>query len=402
MDFNCISTLSKLKYVSIIDMDTYIKNKPKNIEIQTSPKIIKTKTDVRCKNLVIGGGGNLVYAYVGVIEQMFNDDDLIQIENCVGTSAGAIIAMIISSNATIDYIKKIIIQFDMKKIADHSPWAIINIYNILNYFGYNKGDIALQWIENILEELTGDKNITFAEHYNKFKKNLVITGCNISRNTYRYFNRLTDPDMKVSNAVRISMSVPIFFKPFEYEGDLYIDGGTTLNYPISFVLSDMFKVLNNYRDDIIGPKYIGEKMNVDKAEHNLYDLDLDIKTNDVISKDYILERTIGMKTFNKRTLNYIKPDKKYDDYSNFNLYSYCNAVMSMLTDAAMREYIDEEMWLRTIKIDSTKFNSLDFNVTSDEINTMIELGKTSAKIFMDKFRINANYNNINSINASIE
>lgn len=339
-------------------------------------------TNEECKTLVIGGGGSLIYSFVGVLNQMFTNKDLNQIVNCIGTSAGAIMAMLITSGATNEYITQMMSAYDIKTISDHSSWTVYNIYSIMKYFGYNKGEVALQWLEDTLEELTGNKDITFAQHYAQFKKNLVITGCNISKNIFRYFNRLTDPDMKISHAIRISMSVPLFFKPFEYNGDLYIDGGTTLNYPISFVVTDMFKLLNDYNPDIIGPNYTGEIMNVTKAQTNLYDLDFDIAMNDMISKDFILKRTIGMKTFNKRTLNYIKPGSNYGVHLDFNIYSYCMAVMSMMTDAALREYIDEEMWARTIKIDSSKYDSLNFNITTDIINSMIELGKNSAIRFM--------------------
>jgi len=347
-------------------------------------------TNEECKTLVIGGGGSLIYSFVGVLNQMFTNKDLSQIVNCIGTSAGAIIAMIITSGATNEYITQMMCAYDIKTISDHSSWTVYNIYSILKYFGYNKGEVALQWLENIVETLTGNRNITFAQHYALFKKNLIITGCNISKNTFRYFNRLTDPDMKISHAIRISMSVPLFFKPFEYNGDLYIDGGTTLNYPISFVVTDMFKLLNNYDPEIIGPNYTGEIMNVTKAQTNLYDLDLDIMMNDTTSKDFILKRTIGIKTFNKRTLNYIKPGSNYGVHADFNIYSYCMAVMSMMTDAALREYIDEEMWSRTIKIDSSKYDSLNFNVTTDMINSMIELGRNSTIHFMGGDNANIN------------
>ena len=337
-----------------------------------------------CQNFVIGGGGTFIYSYVGVIESIFTNEDILHIENFIGTSAGSIVAVLLSSGATLDYIRNKISEFNIKSIADHSSWKVVDVYHIMKYFGYNKGDVALQWIENTLEELTGDKNITFAEHYAKFKKNLVITGCNISRNTFKYFNRLSNPDMKISNAVRISMSIPLFFRPFEYEGDLYVDGGVTLNYPIAFVLSDMFKVLNNYRVDIIGPNYAGEILDFEKAESKMYNLNFDIRTNDTISKDYILKRTIGVKTFNKRTLNYIKPGPNFGTHVNFNLYSYCTAIMNILSDAVMREYIDEEMWIRTIKIDSSDFDSMNFDITKETIDEMIKLGVTSAEHFKDK------------------
>ena len=349
------------------------------------------KNNLACKNLVVGGGGTLLYAYYGAIDELFTNDDISKIKNCIGTSAGAIISMMIAVGATKEYIKQKIDEFDIKTASDHSFFASVNIYSIINHLGYNKGKVALHWIEKILNELTNNKNLTFADVYNRFGRNLVVTGCNISRNTFSYFNRLSHPDMKVAHAVRISMSVPFFFRPFKYNGDIYIDGGTTLNYPIAFVLTDMFKLLNEYNEDMIGCGFTDKMVDVDTAISNIYDLD--VNTFDDVSKKYILEHTIGMKTFNKRTLNYIKPGKKYDKHVDFKLLDYMGAVLNMLTDATLRDHIDENMWDRTIKIDNTDYNSVDFNITPEIINTMIKLGRFSAQQFLNpsgdalKFRI---------------
>ena len=337
--------------------------------------------NIICKNLVVGGGGTLLYAYYGAIDELFINDDLSKIKNCIGTSAGAIISMMIAVGATKEYIKQKIDEFDIKTASDHSFFTSVNIYGVLKHLGYNKGKVALHWIEKILSELTNNKNLTFADVYNRFGRNLVVTGCNISRNTFSYFNRLSHPDMKISHAVRISMSVPFFFRPFKYNGDIYIDGGTTLNYPIAFVLTDMFKLLNEYNEDIIGNGYSDKMVDIDTAISNIYELD--VNTVDIVSKKYILKYTIGMKTFNKRTLNYIKPAKKYDHHVDFRLLDYMGAVLNMLTDATLRDHIDEDMWEKTIKIDNTDYNSVDFNITSEIIDTMIKLGRFSARQFLN-------------------
>jgi NTE family protein len=67
---------------------------------------------------------------------------------------------------------------------------------------------------------------------------LYITGTDISNRKSRVFSYETTPDMEVALAVRISMSIPLFFEavPFEYPGtqgpQYYADGGLMWNYPI--------------------------------------------------------------------------------------------------------------------------------------------------------------------------
>jgi hypothetical protein len=121
--------------------------------------------------------------------------------------------------------------------------------------------------------------------------------------------------MKVVEAVRISMSVPIFFRPYRFDGDLYIDGGTTNGYPIAFITTDMYKLLNNYDNDKEDSKPIG----LETATNKLYDLDADIDTKNPVFQKHILNKTIGIKTFTKSSMNYIKPRTSIETQTNFNV-----------------------------------------------------------------------------------
>ena len=63
--------------------------------------------------------------------------------------------------------------------------------------------------------------------------------------------------MPVANAVRMSMSIPLFFEMLQYDGqqvgqgDFYVDGGVLLNYPIHIFDQKEFAENNIwYRDGI--------------------------------------------------------------------------------------------------------------------------------------------------------
>lgn len=91
-----------------------------------------------------------------------------------------------------------------------------------------------------------DPDLSFKEFYNITGVDLVVTGVNISRHEPRYFSLWHTPDFPVVEAVALSMSVPIVFRPVYVEGGvrqgdkdqntayqgLYVDGGMLNNYPV--------------------------------------------------------------------------------------------------------------------------------------------------------------------------
>lgn len=351
--------------------------------MSTTNAINEKKREIR--NLVVGGAGTLIYSYIGAIQTLFTDDDLINIKNLVGTSAGAIVVGLLGCGASKDYIDRKINEVNLKDFADHSSFALVNVYRTIKYYGYNNGDVFLKWVENTLEELTGNKDITFSEQYERNGKNIVISGCNISRNRFRYFNRLNDPNMRIADAIRISMSIPLFYKPYIYEGDMYIDGGTTINYPVSFLATDLCMLLDS---DFVNDNKLVSISTLREATYKLYDLDEDVDIESPEFVNNILSKTIGVKTFTKRSLNYIRSENtdNNENLNNASIITYASAVLGMMMDASLREHIDENIWDRTVKIDVSKYNASDFNLPKDTIYEMIHIGSLAASDFLTKHK----------------
>ena len=69
-------------------------------------------------------------------------------------------------------------------------------------------------------------------------RDLHIVASNISRHRAEVFSVDYSPNVSVADAVRMSMSIPLFFEALQFdgkkfgEGDYYIDGGLFNNYPI--------------------------------------------------------------------------------------------------------------------------------------------------------------------------
>jgi len=83
-----------------------------------------------------------------------------------------------------------------------------------------------------LKEKHGKADITLQELYEKTGNELVVTATCVNRRMQRFFHRAHHPDMPVVMAVRMSMSIPLFFVPIKFEGDYYVDGGLLNNFPL--------------------------------------------------------------------------------------------------------------------------------------------------------------------------
>ena len=103
-------------------------------------------------------------------------------------------------------------------------------------------------VDEFIEYKSGIKNCTFKQFYNTFKIDLVLTAFDVTTNEVYYFrNNEKWKNLCVADALRMSVSIPMVFKPvvMKIEGDKIItvtdeissanyivDGGLGNNFPI--------------------------------------------------------------------------------------------------------------------------------------------------------------------------
>jgi NTE family protein len=79
------------------------------------------------------------------------------------------------------------------------------------------------------------------ELYNKTNKYLSITSVCLDTHEAVYISHETFPDIPVWKAILMSCSIPLIFKPIEWENKLYIDGGLVDNFPLFNIKLDDIK-----------------------------------------------------------------------------------------------------------------------------------------------------------------
>jgi NTE family protein len=206
------------------------------------------------KNLVLEGGGIRGFAYIGAFEILDSIGILKNIQRVGGTSAGAIQATLLAVGYSPDEMTNIADQIPLKKFND--GFILGGPRRLKKEFGFYRGDYILSWIEDLIENKTGDANITFPELHEqrteKGYKDLYVTGADLTYQCLRFFSYETFPEMRIKDAVKISLCIPPYYEPvciddsgkicknFTAKSHLMVDGRLLNNYPIQMFDSEQY------------------------------------------------------------------------------------------------------------------------------------------------------------------
>ena len=301
-------------------------------------------TEVR--NLVFEGAGIRGVAYCGAIQEMEDRNLMSKIEKVGGTSSGAIVALTLSIGYSGKDIEHLISKTKFKKFNDGGFFFIGGINRINRYFGWYKGKKLSKWLGKIIEEKTGNADITFEELHKKGFKDLYITGTSLTKQKAVIFSRETFPKMKVRDAVRISSSIPLYFEPVFIDSsgsilfhpkqkhglDVLVDGGIVENFPI----------------------HIFDKATPDP-------------------------NTIAFRLDHDAQIESDKLDRTLAEMSIGNLNQYFKAFYSIIIENLNRQHLTDVDWQRTISISDGNVRPRVRKLLKDEINILLENGRNAVR-----------------------
>jgi NTE family protein len=198
------------------------------------------------RNLVFEGAGIRGIAYSGAIRELESRNILHNVQRVGGTASGAITALLLSIGYSAEEIITIANSTPYKKFNDGRFFFIGGINRFQKYFGWYRGQQFEHWLSKLIEAKTGNADITFQQLVEKGYKDLYVTGTCLNKQSLVVFSNENYPAMKVRDAVRISMSIPLYFEavfidskgnlfhhPKNKNGlDIMVDGGFTANFPI--------------------------------------------------------------------------------------------------------------------------------------------------------------------------
>lgn len=183
-------------------------------------------------NLVIAGGGVKAYAAIGILRELEKD---YVFDKVIGVSAGSIVASLYVLGCDSHCIEKLYEEVEMK-------WES-NVFFCISKILYRKGIHSTEEFKNnivhkLLERACNNGDITFKEIFEKYNKILVIPGSCVNKQETHYYHYVSNPGMKVKDAIAISCSIPILFTPVIWNCDVLVDGGLIENYPLYFFDDD--------------------------------------------------------------------------------------------------------------------------------------------------------------------
>ena len=189
--------------------------------------------------LFIGGGGFDGFTFLGALEYI-HKNELLDLKNFYGCSIGALIGIMYVSGKSPTEILDFLLRLDPKEIAKLDISNIQTNYAIFDSF----------LLESIIEGIDYPDETTLLDVYDMTGIHVNIFVTNVTINEYQNLSDTNTPNVKLKDALRASMSIPLLFPPVVINNEKYIDGCCK-------------NIYGSHPDDkyIIGYSIIGKKSN---------------------------------------------------------------------------------------------------------------------------------------------
>ncbi len=325
------------------------------------------------KNLVFEGGGVKGIAYVGAMDLLTQKGIVQNIERVGGTSAGAINAVLVGLNYSVEETRKILWELDFNKFMDNDWGFFRDFFRLKQDFGWYKGNFFLKWIGEVISRKTGNPESTFADIAAQKKekgfRDIYIVGTNLSTHFSEVFSNEKTPDMPLAEAVRISMSIPIFFTSRRSNrGDVYVDGGVLSNYPIKLFDRE---------------KYVTQNKRLTKYydEHNAR-----LEKDGVnISKYVYNKETLGFRLDSGQEIGIFRDKKEPVHNPITSFQDYTKSLVMTLLDSQNVLHLHSDDWQRTIYIDASAARTTEFSLAEEKKTALVEAGRLGVANYLQWF-----------------
>lgn len=183
--------------------------------------------------LVMSGGGIKGLGLLGALQYLADRNKLYKIHKFIGTSVGAIIGYLLS----IGYSPiEIMVTINQKQIIEKMVHGL-NMIDLIHHGGALNYFILHEFLEDMTITKVGHV-LTMRQLYDEFGKHLICCTFNHSTRQCEYLDYISNPHLPCLTALRMSSTLPFLFRPFPYEGSLYLDGAILDNFPVCQLTQD--------------------------------------------------------------------------------------------------------------------------------------------------------------------
>ena len=185
---------------------------------------------MKIKYLVLPGCGPNILQLFGAVKKAkelnyWKHEDLREIY-C--TSAGSILAFLIALDIDMGLIRDYLIQRPWHKLIPKSNILLKNLYES----GIIDKLIFTKTIESFFKVKNIDLDINLYEFYKITKIKLIIYTTNLNEFECKKMTHKSHPDLSLMDALYMSCTIPLIFKPLRYQNSYFLDGGIFKHYPI--------------------------------------------------------------------------------------------------------------------------------------------------------------------------
>jgi NTE family protein len=299
-------------------------------------------------DLVLEGGGVKGIGLVGAISVL--EEHGYVFHRVAGTSAGAIVGALVAAKIPASDLQQIMRSVNYRDFQDDSfldhGGLVGKAIEIITHEGIYKGDFLLKWLT---DQLAAVGKHTFADlrlddpgaapdlqhTYGLVVMTSDLSAGRLVQLPWDYQERLAlDPDSeKIAEAVRMSMSIPIFFQPWRIGDSCFVDGGMLSNFPVA-----VFD-----RHDGVEPRW----------------------------------PTFGIKLS-------ARPDANQRPTPTNGPIELLKAMVATMTNFHDGMYIDEpSVCARTIFVDCGQTRATDFDLSPEQAETLYQSGRAAATGFLE-------------------
>jgi NTE family protein len=311
-------------------------------------------------DLVFEGGGvkgiGLAGAYSALCERG------VKPKRVAGTSAGAITAALVAAGYTASELDEILLEVPFKSFKD-TAWEdrvpiVGHPLSVLLQRGIYEGGFFREWMRKLLAAKDvrtfgqlADPEAT--ELKNRYRLKVIVSDV-----THRRLLVLPDDaavlgvepdDLEVAYAVRMSMSIPIFFEPVMHRNPrtgadhLIVDGGMLSNFPVWL-------------------------FDAEKGEPPRWP-------------------TFGMLLVEGDPK--VPVAHRIEGRESGSIIDYVKALASTMMEAHDRLYLEKATFVRTIPIPTLGISTTEFGITPERVRVLYESGRKAALDFLDRWDFEA-------------
>lgn len=292
--------------------------------------------------LVFSGGGAAGVAFAGAIDQLGKESTFSfnHLKGIVGTSVGAISALMVCLKYTPNEITQKIANINLKEFADGGPLPL-ELIRLYQQHGIYRGDAVYTFVKSVLKEKTGNENATFGDLKNLGFIDLYVVTTKLFKingvpdSKKKIFSYKKHFNTSIADIILASSAASPYFpsvtlKKVEkgkyikaHDGYVYVDGGFSNNYDINFFdkpeyTSNANHLLKFFNPDTLGLALLNITQKDDatelKKEPTDSNCDFIKAIITTISSAYVKEQVLGNPLNNARTIKINKLGVKLNDF----------------------------------------------------------------------------------------